>query len=234
FLRVLEQLRAPSMYYSVAGVRDGIIADLSMRGVGRDLSRLTPQQLRVAESMCRKYQVDLKNARHVARLSAELFHHLRPLHKLRAEYGKLLEAAAYLHDSGHFVSDTGHHKHSAYLVQNADLPGYTEQERQIIAMLCRYHRKSLPAPRHEAFRALPLEARQAVLHLTPLLRLAVGLDTSREQKIEHVDVQMNNGSPALNVRSEADVDLELWAAERATDSFRQVYGVPLPVARTKP
>jgi exopolyphosphatase/guanosine-5'-triphosphate,3'-diphosphate pyrophosphatase len=122
FARVLELLRLPSMYYSAAGVRDGIIADLAARGVGRELSRLTRQQQRVAESMCRKYNVELQNARHVAKLSTELFDALKPLHKFPSENGKLLEAAAYLHNVGHYISDTGHHKHSEYIVTNADMP----------------------------------------------------------------------------------------------------------------
>src|SRR5262245_59539065 len=49
FLHVLETFRLPFMYYSIAGVRDGIIADLSARGVGRELSRLSRQQLTVVE-----------------------------------------------------------------------------------------------------------------------------------------------------------------------------------------
>jgi exopolyphosphatase/guanosine-5'-triphosphate,3'-diphosphate pyrophosphatase len=233
FARVLETLRLPSIYYSVAGVRDGIIADLATRRAGRALSRLSRQQLRVAEAMCRKYNVDVRNARQVAHLSTELFDGLRPLHKLPAEYGKLLEAAAYLHNVGHFVSDTGHHKHSAYLVMNSDLPGYTDQERLLVALLCRYHRKSIPASGHDPYRSLSADAKRIINMLYPLLRIAVGLDTTREQKITGLECQVSGDAATMSVRAQGDVDLELWAAERAADAFRQVYGTMLNISRQR-
>lgn len=234
FSRVLDRIKAPSMYYSVAGVRDGIIADLAARGVGRERSRLTRQQLQVVESMCRKFSVDLKNARHVARLATDLFDDLRTLHKLPADGGRLLEAAAYLHNVGHLISDTAHHKHSAYVVQNSDLPGYTDHERLLIALLCRYHRKSMPAQRHDLFGSLSADAKRTILMLTPLLRLAVGLDTSREQKVEQVSVQLSDAGAVLCIQGDGDIDLDMWAAERTLDLFRQVWGAPIVIQRQSP
>ena len=233
FARALELLRLPSMYYSAAGVRDGIIADLAARGVGRELSRLTRQQLRVAESMCKRYSVDMRSAKQIARLSTELFDSLRPLHRLPAESGKLLEAAAYLHNVGHYISDTGHHKHSAYIVMNSDMPGYTDQERVLIALLCRYHRKSMPAARHDPYRSLPADSKRVLNLLTPLLRLGVGLDSTRQQKVSDVECQLVSGGPTVTVRASGDVDLELWAAERAADTFRTVYDTPLTIVRAR-
>ena len=73
-----------------------------------------------------------------------IFHRLPVLAPAAARItGRLLEAASYLHDIGHYVSDTRHHKHSYYLVANSDMPGFTQDEREIIANLCRYHRKAL-------------------------------------------------------------------------------------------
>jgi exopolyphosphatase/guanosine-5'-triphosphate,3'-diphosphate pyrophosphatase len=231
FHRVMETLKIESLYYSTAGVRDGIIADLAARGVGRELSRLSKPQIRVAEAMCRKYNVEVKYARQVARFSADLFDALHGLHRLTPDTGKLLQAAAYLHNIGHFISDTGHHKHSAYIVSNSDMPGFTDEERLLISLLCRFHRKSIPAPRHDVYRGLNDAQRQAILMLTPLLRLAVGLDTSGEQKVREIQCMPINGSVLLTVSAGGECDLELWAAERAADVFRQIYNVPMNVER---
>jgi exopolyphosphatase/guanosine-5'-triphosphate,3'-diphosphate pyrophosphatase len=233
FARVLERLKASGIYYSVAGVRDGIIADLAARGVGSELSRLNPQQRRVADVMCKKYSADVRNARYVAERAAELFDNLQPLHKLTPGHGKLLEAAAYLHNTGHFISDTGHHKHSAYIVSNSDMPGYTDTERLLVSMLCRYHRKSLPAQRHEPFGSLDADSKRVVTLLTPLLRLAIGLDSSKEQKVHSVECQLSGAGATLALRGTGDFDLELWAAEQAAQLFRQVYDVPLSVAKMR-
>ena len=143
----LRQFRLPSLYYSSAGLRDGIIADLATRGVGRELSQLDAEQRRLMTAMARRYGVPLPHARKVAALAHTLFDSLQSLHALPPAYGKAIEAAAYLHDTGHYISDTRHHRHSFYLVANSDMPGFTERERRLIANLCRYHRKSTPAQR---------------------------------------------------------------------------------------
>jgi exopolyphosphatase/guanosine-5'-triphosphate,3'-diphosphate pyrophosphatase len=221
------------MYYSAAGLRDGIVADLAARGVGRELARLDREQRRIVEEMARRYAVPLPHARKVADLAHSLFEALQPLHRLPPEHGKLLEAAAYLHDTGHYVSGTGHHKHSYYLVANSDMAGFTDKERAEIAMLCRYHRKSMPAPRHDAYQSLDPEARRAVLLLAPLLRLADSLDRSHDQRVEAMVCQLKNGNVVLSVRSAADTDLEIWAAERASDIFRQVYDRPLTLVKAR-
>ena len=135
-VRILEELGAPSLYYSAAGVRDGIISDLAARGAERDRLRLKPEQREVVEELAGRYGVPLAHGKQSARFAGILFEALEPLHKLPHRYCGLLEAAAYLHDIGHFVSDTRHHKPSYYLVANSDLPGFDQREREILANLC--------------------------------------------------------------------------------------------------
>ncbi len=233
FLRALEVFRAASLHYSSAGVREGLIADLSARGVGRELSMLDQEQRRAVEQMVRRYGVQVKHARKVAHMAHRLFESLEPLHQLPPALGKLLEAAAYLHDIGHFVSDTGHHKHSHYLVANSDLPGFTDSERQMIAMLCRYHRKSMPAARHAPFQTFDPESQRAITLLTPLLRIADSLDRSHEQRIAELQVELRNGSVAIALESGVEPDLEMWAVERIADAFRETYQTSLTFRRVK-
>jgi exopolyphosphatase/guanosine-5'-triphosphate,3'-diphosphate pyrophosphatase len=233
FLRSLELFETKSLYYCAAGVRDGIIADLAARGVGRELSQLSREQRAVVETMARKYNVPLKHVRHVASLAHSLFEILQPLHQLPPAAGKLLEAAGYLHDVGHFVSNTGHHKHSAYLVANSDMPGFTNKERLTIAALCRFHRKSMPEARHSHYQALDPEARRQVLLLAPLLRIADSLDRAHEQKVRDVTSALRDGNLNLFIHAEDDVDLEIWSANEAAKTFRDVYGKSLSLQRAK-
>jgi len=231
FLRILQAIQHRSMYYSAAGVRDGIIADLAGRRVGRELSLLSREQRQVVEAMTKRYGVAIRHARQVASLAHSLFETMQPLHRQPPASGKLLEAAAYLHDIGHFISDTSHHKHSAYLVANSDLPGFTAKERLIVAAVCRFHRKSMPQARHSQFQALDAEAKRTVLYLSPLLRLADALDRSHEQKVRNVTVSFKNGSVSLQVEADVNADLEIWAASQASAAFREVYARPLSIQR---
>ena len=182
FLRALELFNQRAIHYCGAGVRDGIIADLAARGVGRELTQLSREQRTVIEGMAKRYEVSMKHVRHVAFLAHRLFDTLQPVHRLPPAAGKLLEAASILHDVGHFVSGTGHHKHSAYLVANSDMPGFTDKERLTIAALCRFHRKSMPQPRHSHFLALDVEARRWVMCLAAILRIADSLDRGMRKR----------------------------------------------------
>lgn len=229
----LREFGLQGCYYSRAGVRDGIIADLAARNVGAELSRLNREQKTEIEEMCRRFGVSLAHARKVANIASLLFTALQPLHDLPPNAGKLLEAAAYLHDVGHYVSSVGHHKHSYYVVSNSDMPGFTERERLLIAALCRYHRKALPNPVHNAYQSLNAEEKRLLTMAIPILRLADNLDRSHEQRIQAVECKVRNGDVLLQVRSNGDIDLEQWGAERAGDAFRQIYNRQLSIVKAK-
>ena len=221
--RVLRDLALPSLYYSAAGVRDGIIADLIVRNTGSAATSMSRDQREMVEGMSTRYGVSLRHVRKVAKMTQSLFLALEPLHKLPHHYARMLEAAAHLHDIGHFVSDTRHHKHSHYLVSNSDMPGFTEREREVIANLCRYHRKAMPSPEHPNWEGLDQESRRAVMMLAPLLRIADNLDRSRGQRIKALDCTLRGSEVVLKLHSNVNVDLEAWAAERAGEFFQQVY-----------
>ena len=228
---VVLELRLNRLYYSVAGVREGIIADLSHRQVGMEQARLTADERRAVRALGRHYGVSALHVRKVAELAGMLFQSLRPLHRLPLPKGRLLEAAAYLYNIGHFVNESRHHRHSQYLVQNSDLPGFEDRERTVIATLCRYHRKSMPQAAHDTFQALDPEDRNSVVLLTPLLRLAVALDQSQEQRVGRVEAAVQENAVELRLFSEhdGDVDIEQWQAEQVAGVFREAYGLPLLV-----
>jgi exopolyphosphatase / guanosine-5'-triphosphate,3'-diphosphate pyrophosphatase len=232
-LSVLKGLALPSLYYSAAGVRDGIIADLAARTSTRSMTEMSREQRDVVEEMATRYNVSLRHVRKVSRMASELFVALEPLHKLPHSNGRLLEAAAHLHDIGHFVSDTRHHKHSYYLVLNSDMPGFNEQEREVIANLCRYHRKAMPTPEHPNWQTLDPESRRAITMLAPLLRIADNLDRSRGQRVKSVECILRSNEVVLRLHSNKDVDLDAWATERAGEFFRQVYNKPITLVRAR-
>jgi exopolyphosphatase/guanosine-5'-triphosphate,3'-diphosphate pyrophosphatase len=235
---MLDQLRVPRLYYSAAGLRDGIIADLAHRGVEKPEGRLDPEQRSAVQWLGRHYGISRAHANKVAQLAGMLFHGMQPLHRLPTEQGKLLEAAAHLYNIGHYVNEMRHHRHSLYLVANSDLPGFPDRDRLIIANLCRYHRRSMPLASHEAFATLDADAQRSVMLLAPLLRLAVALDQSQEQRVEHIEMRIgvdvelllfsgkNQGKESLDI---GRLDIEQWHAQRTASVFREVYGRELEI-----
>lgn len=226
---VLQTFRLPRVYYSSAGVREGIIADLTHRKVGMEPARLEADQRRAVRAISKRYGLSGPHVRHVAEMAAMLFGGFMSLHRLPLGAGHVLEAAAYLYNIGHFVNEARHHHHSLYLVANSDMPGFDDRERLMIANLCRYHRKSLPQPSHESFQVLSPEERRIVTLLIPLLRLAVALDQSQEQNVARAEVTFSGDSVEIRLHSTKDADIEQWHAGQTADVFRQIYGAALTV-----
>jgi exopolyphosphatase/guanosine-5'-triphosphate,3'-diphosphate pyrophosphatase len=146
-----------------------------------------------------------------------------------------LWASAILHNCGHFISHSAHHKHSYYLIRNSDLLGYTEVEVETIANLARYHRKSDPKKKHDTYRSISSKLyRRAVEQLHPLLRLAVAMDRRQIGAIAKVHV---NFRPALQqvdlhlkpTDAEDDCALELWSLGYQKSSFEKAFKVKLVI-----
>jgi exopolyphosphatase/guanosine-5'-triphosphate,3'-diphosphate pyrophosphatase len=228
-LRILERFQVPAVYYSSAGVRDGIIADMAARNVGAEQARLSREQRKEIERVAVRFGIGLEDARKVAGFSRALFERLEPLHQLSRGFGRLLEAACYLANAGHYISDSAHHKHSYYVVANADFSGFTNREQQFIAALCRYHRKAMPSPTHAEYQSLAPEDKRALNLLVPLIRLADSLERSRDRDIELARCEIQDGLVGITLRAPREPDLAEWSAERVSGAFRQVYGCDIAV-----
>jgi exopolyphosphatase/guanosine-5'-triphosphate,3'-diphosphate pyrophosphatase len=157
------------------------------------------------------------HALQVAKLAKALFKVLSRPFNLGEGEGRLLEAAAILHDVGYFINYSSHHKHSYHLIAHADLFGFTPRERELIANIARYHRKSLPKKKHEAFMRLTPVDRQLVEKLAGILRLADGLDRSRTGVIEIVDALLSPSRLLLRLQCHGDPAVELYGATTKSD-----------------
>ncbi len=209
------------------GLRDGILVELA-RQDGRDGP---PPGFDALVAFGRRFAFDEAHARQVARLSLALHDALRPLHGLPPDARRLLEAGALLHDVGHAVSPTAHHKHTYYLVANADLPGFSDRERAMVALIARYHRRSAPSRGRADLEALSSSELTLLRKLTAILRVADALDRSHGQPVRAVAVKSRAGTVRLELAARGPIDLELWDAEREAALFGRVFSRRLVFAR---
>ncbi len=171
---------------------------------------------------------DWPHARQVRRLSLQLFDATQSLHHLKAGARRLLERAAFLHNTGMMIETRRHHKHSFRLIKDTKLPDFTDEERYEIACIARYHRRAVPSMSHEEFASLSRSARQRVSALSALLRIADALDYSHDGRVLHLAAE-----PALCdekvwaiclwVRPLADLDIEREKAYEKADLFEKVF-----------
>jgi exopolyphosphatase/guanosine-5'-triphosphate,3'-diphosphate pyrophosphatase len=137
-----------------------------------------------------------------------------------------------LHNCGHFVNHSAHHKHSYYLIRHSDLLGYTEAEIETIANLARYHRKSSPKKKHESYRNIGSKRyRRIVDQLHTMLRLAVALDRRQIGAVQRIYCEYCPEQETLFLRVQAanhdDCALELWSLNLKKDSFESEFCLKL-------
>lgn len=201
------------------GLRDGLLVDLLRRGQAMKDTTLADAALLLG----RRFAFDEPHGRHVAALTLALFDQLAALHGLTAAARPLVEAAALLHDLGNAVSYTKHHKHTAYLIENADIPGINVRERSLIALIARFHRRSAPERAHELLAPLPPAEFRIVRRASMLLRLADSLDRSHQQPVKAVRAQVRDGKVTVRLVAKSPVDLELWDAAHEVALFKRTF-----------
>ncbi|MEH2066118.1 MAG: Ppx/GppA phosphatase family protein [Nostoc sp.] len=223
-------------------LREGVIVDWMLtHGLIEDKLRYQSSvRERNILKVASKYHVNLEYSDRVAKFAESLFDQTQgTLHHWGADERQLLWAAAILHNCGHYVSHSSHHKHSYYLIRNGELLGYTETDIEIIANLARYHRKSPPKKKHEDYQnLLTKEQRQIVSQLSAILRLAVALDRRQIGAIAQVQCEYYSQLRQCNLLifpSQADDDcaLEMWSLDYKKGVFEEEFGVKLVASLEK-
>ena len=108
-------------------LRLGVLYDLLGRTIRKDSRDAT------VESLSERYHVDRPHAKRVAEMAKALYLAAAP--NPGPEALQHLEWASLLHEIGFSVSHIGFHKHSAYILENADMPGFSAQDQRHIALL---------------------------------------------------------------------------------------------------
>lgn len=232
----MSLLELESITICERALREGVVVDWMLtHGLIEDRLRYQESvRQRSVIKTAKKYHINFDHSERVARFSLNLFDQTQgTLHQWGDDERELLWAAAILHNCGHFISHSSHHKHSYYLIRNGELLGYTEVEVETIANLARYHRKSSPKKKHESYRSISSKKhRRVVEQLSPLLRLAVALDRRQIGAISGIRCEYQPEDKVLHLHLQAanpddDCALELWSLDLKKGSFEAEFGVKL-------
>ncbi|MBC7454257.1 MAG: Ppx/GppA family phosphatase [Massilia sp.] len=195
-IALLTELGIEQLVPVEAGLRMGVMWDLYARSMQCDRRE---ESVRV---LGEKFHVDQARAQRVARESAALYAQLKPSGDT---YTKLLTWSAMLHEMGMVVSQTGYHKHAAYMIENADLPGFTAREQKAMAKLIVGQKGNL---RKISDTLIEPDFAKAVL----ALRLAILLMHARiEADFDELKLRMKN-------RIELEIK-RAWVAHHPTVSY---------------
>ena len=177
----------------------------------------------------RSCHFDEQHSLHVAKLALEIFQALAPRFGFTDKDRRLLEAASLLHDVGYFINYSSHHKHSYHLIRHADLFGFTPRERELIANIARYHRKSLPKKKHTQYTRLSAADRALVSRFGGIVRLCDGLDRRRNSVVESLVCTLTPSTLKLTMVGHDDMSVELFGARAKNDLFQAAFNLNLVI-----
>jgi exopolyphosphatase/guanosine-5'-triphosphate,3'-diphosphate pyrophosphatase len=133
---VLSELRIDSMVPAAGAMREGVLYDMLGRFHNKDMRDIT-----VAQFM-QRYHVDAPQARRVGALALKLYDKFAGADADETA-PRYLAWAAKLHEIGISVAYSGYHRHSAYIINHAEMPGFSRDEQTRLAALVLAHRRSL-------------------------------------------------------------------------------------------
>jgi exopolyphosphatase/guanosine-5'-triphosphate,3'-diphosphate pyrophosphatase len=206
---LVEWLGAGQVRCLPVGLREGMVWKALARG-GMALPVLADRRKASVAALCAKLDPDPGHSRHVAQLADQLFHDLMPFFELGDPERELLGYAAQMHDVGLSLSEKDHHKHGAYLIQNANLAGFWPAEIETIAQIVRFHRGKPPsADSHGTFALLKPWTRHVVEKLAAIIRVADALDRTRRQAVRAVRLVPEGEDLSLVLTGAGDLRPEL-------------------------
>ena len=169
--QVFESLGIEQMRVADGALREGLLHDM--------LGRLTDEdvRLRTTRSMEARFHVDGAQADRVEGLAVALLAEVAERWGLAdPDSEQFLRWAARLHEIGLDISHSHFHRHGAYLLEHADMPGFTREEQRLLACLVGAHRRKIHLERAQEL-VPPWDERCP--QLVVLLRLAALLNRGR-------------------------------------------------------
>ncbi len=233
----MHMLNVDELTISSRALREGIVVDWMIRkgmlksefGIQSNVRKTTVMH------QIQKFAVDKLRSEKVSSLALQIYDQtFGILHDDSINKGKdLLWAASFLYNCGKQINLSAYHKHSWYLIRNCELLGYSQVERNMIAAIARYHRKTLPKKRHESWQSIvSKEDKKLVLDMSLILRLAASLDKRPDPVISNIEIsQLQNQIlfKLISSESKKDLMLEKWSLESCSEVVKELKNLNLEV-----
>ncbi|MDP5206700.1 exopolyphosphatase [Alishewanella sp. SMS8] len=169
-IAAFQMLHIEQLVYVDAALREGVLYEMSDRMQHLDIREQTMQ------SLVQRYDIDQAQAQRVRSTALALVTQVKDSWQLNEEDALLLSFAATVAEIGLHINSSGVQKHSAYILQNANLPGFNQEQQNLLACLVRFHRRKIRADELPYFSLFELSK---VINLLIILRLAVLLNQKR-------------------------------------------------------
>ncbi len=232
----MKMLNINELVLSERALREGLIVDWMLRhGVLEDRFNFQSSiRQRTVLHQAQRFAVARERSERVAKHAITIYDNtFGTLHHDKGVGRELLWAAAMLHSCGQHINLSAYHKHSWYLIRHGELLGYSQSEHLMVAAIARYHRKSLPKKRHEAWQSLSgREDRKIVAEMALILRMATAIDRRPEPVVSSINIYSDSSQVSIQLVSDKpnqSLSLEEWSLMNTSGIVKDLTGVDLEV-----
>ena len=190
---VFEALNIEHMQVSQGALREGLIYDMVGRRHNNDIRNTS------INSLAERFHVDMQHAQRVEETAFKFFDNLKEdwFSEDEQHIANLLHWACIVHEIGRDISHSSYQKHGAYIIKNANLAGFSQQEQCRVAALILSHRGKIIK---DSFKEMHKDLRVEIIHLAVILRLSVIFHRSRiENRLPEVKVALENNAIVLKL-----------------------------------
>lgn len=232
----INELNIKEICISPYALREGIVYDTydKIKSL-EEIHHLSNLRFETIIELAKRYNVYDKHSQHIRQISLKLFEVLQDYHKLGEYEKELLECSAILHDIGYWISHDQHHKHSYYIITHSDLPGFTNDETEIIGTIARFHRKSLPKKSHVEFAKFNEKNQFIIKVLAGILRIAEGIDRRQKQYVSDILINLIDANQnifeikLLPADIKVSIDIEIWGAKRRKQLLEDTLNIQIEI-----
>jgi len=174
--------------------------------------------------LSKKYHVNSRYVSTVCKYSHDMIKFLSKHYEFYEEDEIILNEASILHEIGHFISPTSHHKHTMYIIEHSDLFGISSHNKNLISMVARYHRGSIPKNTHENYTTLDRIDKIRVTKLAAILRITriMSMSTQTYQKHKY---DIKDGVLEISFDKTQDIQNIKSQLKSSANLFSNIYGL---------
>ncbi|MCT8986155.1 hypothetical protein [Shewanella phaeophyticola] len=160
------------------------------------IEQLEGVKQRTVSSLAQLYHIDPDQAANVTATIDHLFSQVASQWHI-SEYQWLLHDAAKLHEIGIQINSRAHQRHGGYIIQNSDLPGFSQLQQHLLALLVANQRKRIDV---EGINELDDDEQIILIRLLVIFRLAMVMNLGRiSNSIEPVSITVDEQTVTLSL-----------------------------------
>jgi exopolyphosphatase/guanosine-5'-triphosphate,3'-diphosphate pyrophosphatase len=225
-IRALQQANLSEQLIKMVKLEYGIDLKnyVQTPSTGRRYPSGSQHTLKAVRNLARKCNYEKQHSEHVTLLALNLFDELRPLHKLTDDDRLLLNCAGLLHDIGWMEGQKGHHKAAMKIISSSKMLPFIDNQRSMVALIARYHRKALPKDSHPLYSRLSVADKQKTRILGGILRVADGLDRTHTRAVKKLECDFSKNNLTVKCEASSHCDFEIEAAYKKSDLLKRALG----------